>query len=316
VLSTGQGARAFAAGEQIYFLRNDRGLGVKNGTLGAIEKIEGTRLMVRLSGKAARAAAFDLADYSDIDHGYAATIHKNQGVTVDRAHVLATRDMDWHLAYFALTRNRLGMQMHWSLDEFGSRKELAVRLSRERAKDVSLDYAEDPLAAYAERRELHADPAPDEGTKMGAAPTQATRLDELMERLTRDPGAARRSLRRPGLAQALRPLLPVLARTIERQEDVAAAKEATAAVREKAAAAATQREAALFHGRNAPLRALINPVSEKKPAAAPDHASADLAARLASFEATRLEPRREAAQLEQLDEPHGSLAETAGAGRG
>jgi ATP-dependent exoDNAse (exonuclease V) alpha subunit len=41
-----------------------------------------------------------------IDHGYAATVHKLQGVTMNRAHVLATPHMDRHAAYVGLTRHR------------------------------------------------------------------------------------------------------------------------------------------------------------------------------------------------------------------
>ena len=41
-----------------------------------------------------RSVRFDLKDYNQIDHGYAATIHKAQGMTVDRVHVLATPGMD------------------------------------------------------------------------------------------------------------------------------------------------------------------------------------------------------------------------------
>ena len=100
VLETEAGPQAFAEGDRIYFLRNERGLGVKNGTLGTLTRIEGGRLTVRLDphGRApgtdgaasGKEVTFDLGDYADIGHGYAATIHKNQGATVDQAHVLAT----------------------------------------------------------------------------------------------------------------------------------------------------------------------------------------------------------------------------------
>ena len=43
-----------------------------------------------------RSVSFDLKDYDRIDHGYAATIHKAQGMTVDRTHVLATPGLDAH----------------------------------------------------------------------------------------------------------------------------------------------------------------------------------------------------------------------------
>ena len=36
-----RGARDFAAGDRIMFLRNERSLGVKNGTLGTLERIDG-----------------------------------------------------------------------------------------------------------------------------------------------------------------------------------------------------------------------------------------------------------------------------------
>ncbi|MBN9921153.1 hypothetical protein JND48_15100, partial [Listeria monocytogenes] len=79
------------------FLRNERSLGVKNGTLGTLERIDGGHMAVRLAGGGH--AAFDLKDYAAVDHGYAATFHKSQGVTVDRAHLLATPGMDRHSAY-------------------------------------------------------------------------------------------------------------------------------------------------------------------------------------------------------------------------
>src|SRR5271157_5465285 len=110
LLPTELGPRSFAVGDRIYFLRNERGLGVKNGTLGTITAIdgagEGAQLTVRLDRDgASEVVVFGLAEYALIDHGYAATIHKAQSVTVERAHVLATPGMDRHLAYVALTRH-------------------------------------------------------------------------------------------------------------------------------------------------------------------------------------------------------------------
>src|SRR3546814_4160653 len=66
------------------FLKNERGLGVRNGTLGKVEQVSPERMAVKLDD--GRSVAFDLKDYAHVDHGYAATIHKSQGVTVDRAH--------------------------------------------------------------------------------------------------------------------------------------------------------------------------------------------------------------------------------------
>ena len=49
-ITTERGERAFAAGDRVMFLRNERSLGVKNGTLGTLERLEGSSLTVRLDG--------------------------------------------------------------------------------------------------------------------------------------------------------------------------------------------------------------------------------------------------------------------------
>jgi hypothetical protein len=86
--------------------------------------------------------AFRLADYAHLDHGYAATVHKSQSVTVDRTHVVATPGMDRHLAYVAMSRHRQSVTLQWSKESFVSVEGLVARLSRERAKDTTLDYGE------------------------------------------------------------------------------------------------------------------------------------------------------------------------------
>src|SRR4051812_29050584 len=145
-LTTERGERTFAAGDRIMFLRNERSLEVKNGTLGTLERLEGSSLTVRLDDQ--RAVHFDLKDYAHVDHGYAATIHKAQGVTVDRAHVLASAHLDRHAAYVGLTRHREGVELHWTREDLRDRASLDRVLSRERAKDTTLDYQ----AGFAERR--------------------------------------------------------------------------------------------------------------------------------------------------------------------
>jgi len=167
LVMTELGERQFAEGDRVYFLRNDRGLGVKNGTLGTIEYLDevvgDVRLSVRLDGAdgagTGRAVDVALSAYGHIDHGYAATMHKSQGVTVDRAHVLATAGMDRHMSYVGLTRHRDAVALHWSGEAFGDASGLMRVLGRERLKDTSLDYGaglpdEAADQAYAERRGL------------------------------------------------------------------------------------------------------------------------------------------------------------------
>jgi Ti-type conjugative transfer relaxase TraA len=146
-----RGARSFASGDRVMFLQNERGLGVKNGTLGTIEQVSTQSMSVHIDD--GRTISFDLKDYNQLDHGYAATIHKAQGLTVDRAHVLATPGLDAHSSYVALSRHRDGMDLHYGRDDFASRDRLVNTLSRDRAKDMASDYERlDPAQAYAERR--------------------------------------------------------------------------------------------------------------------------------------------------------------------
>ncbi|WP_394443436.1 Ti-type conjugative transfer relaxase TraA (plasmid) [Sphingobium naphthae] len=137
-VSAERGAREFATGDRIMFLKNERGLGVKNGTLGKVERVSPDSMAVRLDD--GRSVAFDLKDYAHVDHGYAATIHKSQGVTVDQGHVLAMPGMDRHSAYVALSRHRDGVQLHYGRDDFADQRQLSRTLSRERAKDMASDY--------------------------------------------------------------------------------------------------------------------------------------------------------------------------------
>ncbi len=215
--SADRGARQFARGDRLMFLRNERSLGVKNGTLGTIERVTPEGMTVRLDG--GRQVAFDAKDYAHVDHGYAATFHKSQGVTVDRAHVLATPGMDRHSAYVGMSRHRDGAQLHYGRDDFADQRQLVRALSRDRGKDMAGDYAvpaQDQVRAFADRREIRfpelarqvAEKVRDKARGMfaGFRPKPATEKPTSPER-----GAA--SLSR---AQSREPLTPSQAKAIGR----------------------------------------------------------------------------------------------------
>ncbi|MGY6710097.1 MAG: Ti-type conjugative transfer relaxase TraA [Rhizobiaceae bacterium] len=121
---TNDGKREFAPGDRIVFLENNRDLGVKNGMLGTVERVEagrpgaGPMIVAQLDGRGGDSVSVPMGDYQAIDHGYATTIHKNQGATVDRSYVMASGTMDRHLTYVAMTRHRDGVQLYAAQDEF------------------------------------------------------------------------------------------------------------------------------------------------------------------------------------------------------
>jgi Ti-type conjugative transfer relaxase TraA len=208
VVQTERGERAFALGDRVMFLRNERSMGVKNGSLGTVERIEGSGLAVRLDGADRREVRFDLKDYAQIDHGYASTIHKSQGVTVDHGHLLASDGLDRHAAYVGMSRHRETLAVHYGADDFKDRDQLARTLGRERAKDTTLDYGEPRVAeAFAERRGLvrseilvERGPAPEvgrapkrsmfDGLKLGRGGGPAAGTTQAAERAAPGPDAA------------------------------------------------------------------------------------------------------------------------------
>ncbi|MCB5205481.1 Ti-type conjugative transfer relaxase TraA [Neorhizobium sp. T786] len=166
---TERGTRHFAVGDRAIFLKNERfeeklapELGqqqVKNGMLGTVIATAGRNgedlLRIRLDN--GREVAFNPDTYRNIDHGYAATVHKSQGVTVDRVFVMASKSMDQHLSYVAMSRHRHQVTMYAPQSEFKSFDTLAQTLGRSGAKSTTLDFANESsyraaVDAFAERR--------------------------------------------------------------------------------------------------------------------------------------------------------------------
>ena len=159
---TSEGVRLFAPGDRILFRQNDRALGVKNGVLGTVERAGEGRLDVRLDSEQGegrgQAVTVDVAVYDALDHGYATTIHKAQGATVDRSWVLASGSMDRHLTYVAMTRHREEARLYAGRDEFKNAAVLSERLSRGGAKETTLDYDNaQERAQFAQRRGMWLD---------------------------------------------------------------------------------------------------------------------------------------------------------------
>ncbi|KQS95604.1 Ti-type conjugative transfer relaxase TraA [Rhizobium sp. Leaf386] len=157
---TEDGDRRFAAGDQIVFLKNEGSLGVKNGMLAKIVEAGPTRFAAQVGeGEHRRLVDVDQRFYRHVDHGYATTVHKSQGATVDRVKVLASLSLDRHLTYVALTRHREDVALYYGRRSFDKAGGLIPILSQRRAKETTLDYENGRFyrtaLAYAESRGLH-----------------------------------------------------------------------------------------------------------------------------------------------------------------
>jgi Ti-type conjugative transfer relaxase TraA len=159
-ITTETGKKPFAINDRIRFLRNERDLGVKNGSLGVVEGIEHGVLSVKLDGSNAR-VQIDTKFYKHLDYGYAATVHKAQGTTVDRSYVLGSTHFDRHTAYVALSRHRDNATVFYARDDFGGRHPKSTpesvrdrfmeTLSRARPKELAHDYLEREVGSHADR---------------------------------------------------------------------------------------------------------------------------------------------------------------------
>ncbi|UVC12475.1 Ti-type conjugative transfer relaxase TraA (plasmid) [Rhizobium sp. TH2] len=178
---TARGVREFAAGDRIIFLENARFLEprarrlgpqyVKNGMLGTVVTTGDQRgdalLSVRLDN--GRDVVISEATYRNVDHGYAATIHKSQGSTVDRTFVLATGIMDQHLAYVAMTRHRDRADLYAAKEDFETKTEWDRKPRADHAAGVTGALVETGFAKFRPNDEdaddsPYADVKTDDGT--------------------------------------------------------------------------------------------------------------------------------------------------------
>lgn len=157
---TEDGTRAFDVDDRIVFLKNDSALGVKNGMLARVIEAAPGRIVAEVGeGNDRRHIAVEQRLYRNVDHGYATTIHKSQGATVDRVKVLASLSLDRHLTYVAMTRHREDVTLFYGERSFKKAGGLEHILSRKRAKETTLDYERGTLyrqaLRFAENRGLH-----------------------------------------------------------------------------------------------------------------------------------------------------------------
>ncbi len=145
--------RSFARGDRIIFTKNDKGLNVSNSMMGTIIKLQGTELRVEMDGEHTREVSFSTNLYRSFDHAYAITIHKTQGVTVNKSFIYASPYMDKNLTYVAMTRHRMSADLYVDPENFKSIPFAIWMLSRDHSKKAAHDFV---------KRTIRDDPIPDE----------------------------------------------------------------------------------------------------------------------------------------------------------
>ena len=143
-LKTADGVAPFAEGDRIQFTgtaarREDRQAGIVNGGVGTIRAIEGDRVTVLLDGKPGapeRVVSFVAGDdytageFDKFRHGYAGTIYKGQGRTLDQTYLYHSEHWRNATSYVALTRHRENVTLFVATETASDLGQLARQMAR------------------------------------------------------------------------------------------------------------------------------------------------------------------------------------------
>ena len=141
-LTTADGVAPFAKGDRIQFTgtaarREDRQAGIVNGGVGTIRAIDGDRVTVALDGKAGAPehlvsfVAGDAAgEFDKFRHGYAGTIYKGQGRTLDQTYLYHSEHWRNATSYVALTRHRENVTLFVATETASDLGRLARQMAR------------------------------------------------------------------------------------------------------------------------------------------------------------------------------------------
>jgi Ti-type conjugative transfer relaxase TraA len=257
---TKHGVLAFAVGDRVQFTDTRKAAGLYNGHAGVITAIDAEtgNIAARLdsaAGQAGREVSWSAAEFDGFRHGYAGTIYKGQGRTLDRTYLYHTHHWRSAASYVALTRQRESAQIFVATETARHGRDLTWQMARGEIKSASVAFATADEVAAA-RREV--------------------RLQEMRERLARDPDVARRNFENHQIERALRSILPDLAPAIERQvKAVAVLAEAAERLGEKLRAHVLKAASAVRKG--------LSNVDKPQPAQKHSPASQDLPAAQASI---------------------------------
>jgi Ti-type conjugative transfer relaxase TraA len=166
VFTTKQGEARFAVGDRVQFTDTLKGAGIYNGNAGVITAIDSatSRVTARLdapTGREGREVEWSASEFSGFRHGYAGTIYKGQGKTLDHTYLLHTTHWRAASSYVALTRQRESAKVFVAVETARDIRQLARQIGRSEIKSASVAYAtwDELTPAQRERQEMRAQEA-------------------------------------------------------------------------------------------------------------------------------------------------------------
>src|SRR5271170_4539396 len=155
---TRHGPAVFAVGDRVQFTDTDKKAGIYNGNAGTIIAIDtrSGQLSAVLDAPArgkGREVAWSAAEFVGFRHGYAGTIYKGQGKTLDHTYLYHSHHWRRAASYVALTRQCQSAQVFVARDTAGDSRELAWQMGRGEIKAASITWATREELTATQRRE-------------------------------------------------------------------------------------------------------------------------------------------------------------------
>ena len=184
---TKHGPAVFAVGDRVQFTDTDKKAGIYNGNAGTITAIDETtgRLRAVLDAPAAgkgREVAWSAAEFAGFRHGYAGTIYKGQGKTLDHTYLYHSHHWRSAASYVALTRQRDSAQVFVARETARDTRDLAWQMARGEVKAASIAWAtQEELTAAQQREHTGAGSAPATADSLSAKVHQALQRRQASE---------------------------------------------------------------------------------------------------------------------------------------
>jgi Ti-type conjugative transfer relaxase TraA len=133
---------AFSRGDRIQFTRTDKRAGIHNSDVGTITELNSRtgEICARLdtADGRGRIVHWNAHRFNGFRHGYAGTIYKGQGKTLDRTYLYHSRHWTAASSYVALTRQRKSAEIFVSRQTAGDVQQLARQMARSEGRLASL----------------------------------------------------------------------------------------------------------------------------------------------------------------------------------
>ena len=143
---TKHGVLPFAVGDRVQFTDTFRPARLYNGNVGTITAIDVDTGEIRAvldghSARGGREVAWSAGAFDGFRHGYAGTIYKGQGKTLDHTYLYHTHHWRSAASYVALTRQRESAQVFVATDAARDAAQLARQMARGEIKAASVAWA-------------------------------------------------------------------------------------------------------------------------------------------------------------------------------